>query len=337
MKQTSWKLFSKPVGLLLTVYAVIIIITALSGLAFYLLLKSETHIRYMGIKNVMSEKIARSVWGMEISANNVFDEVERHMDSPDAVIKALESKARLNPEVRGYFAAFEPDFFPQKGTWFEPYVCQTDTVGKYEVRLVGSARHNYTKSDWYVQAKRKHDSFWSEPYYYYDGTNISGHYCTYVRPVFDAEGRLACVCGADMTFDWLAKGIKSIDAAVRSDKNLDLSFLSDNLDFYTVVLNKDGSSLAHPNGESLTVADNHALAALSHKKSGVVEMDVNGVPCTVYYGPIEYVDWSVAVVVPQQDDWKGMELVGLCLLVVAVMGMIVVWLVYRKTIYAEAD
>ena len=120
------------------------------------------------------------------------------------------SKTDLNPEVRGYFAAFEPDYFPQKGKWFEPYVHHVDS-NAFEVRLVGNARHNYFKSPWYIRAKQSSESFWSEPYYYYDGTNISGHYTTFVKPIFDKT--------------------------------------------------------------------------------------VNGVPSTVYYGPIEHVDWSIAIVV----------------------------------------
>ena len=48
---------------------------------------------------------------------------------------------------------------------------------------VGSARHDYTKSNWYVQAEKEMKSFWSEPYYYYDGTSISDHYCTFVQPI----------------------------------------------------------------------------------------------------------------------------------------------------------
>ena len=61
--------------------------------------------------NIASEKIAKTVRGMEMNAMNEFDEVEKHLDSPEAVIAALQSKTSLNPEVRGYFAAFEPGYF----------------------------------------------------------------------------------------------------------------------------------------------------------------------------------------------------------------------------------
>lgn len=48
---------------------------------------------------------------------------------------------------------------------------------------------DYTKSSWYIQAEKETKGFWSEPYYYYDGTSISGHYCTYV--VWFVIGRYA--------------------------------------------------------------------------------------------------------------------------------------------------
>ncbi len=75
---------------------------------------AERHVRYAGIMNIASEKLAKTISGMEMNAMNEFDEVEKHLDSPDAVIAALESKTALNPEVRGYFAAFEPDFSHRK-------------------------------------------------------------------------------------------------------------------------------------------------------------------------------------------------------------------------------
>jgi len=226
---------------------------------------------------------------------NVFDEVEKHLDSPETVIAALESKTSLNPEVRGYFAAFEPEYFAEKGTWFEPYVVHVDTSA-FELRMVGSARHNYHKSDWYVRAKKSNESFWSDPYYYYDGSDISGHYTTFVKPVFDKSGRLACVCGADMTFEWLGKELERIDEAMRNDTLLN-KFKNEDDDFYTVVINDDGSSIAYPEGKKVTMTAEQTVRDLSQRKSGVIDMEVNGVPSTVYYGPIEHVDWSVAIVV----------------------------------------
>jgi hypothetical protein len=260
---------------------------------------AERHARYAGIMNIASEKLAKTIRGMEMNAMNEFDEVEKHLDSPESVIAALESKTALNPEVRGYFAAFEPNYFSQKGKWFEPYVHHVDS-NAFEVRDVGSARHNYFKSPWYIRAKQSNQSFWSEPYYYYDGTNISGHYTTFVKPIFDKSGQLACVCGADMTFEWLAKELQYIDDGIKNNELLNSHLFSSDSDFYTVVLNKDGSCIASPEGKNVTMTEEFVVRNLEDGKAGFVDMTINGVPSTVYYCPIEHVDWSVAVIVSKE-------------------------------------
>ena len=205
--------------ILLTVLVVLVATVSVAFLTCYIVVMAAAHSRYMGVKNVSTEKISKIIRGAEMNANNIFDEVSRHLDDPKEVIEALKSKASLNLDVRGYFAAFEPDYFPEKGTWFEPYIFQPE-YGGFDYRQVGSARHNYTKSPWYVKAKTTGASFWSAPYYYYDGTSMSGHYSTFVKPVYNAKGDLACVCGADMKFEWLAKELKWVDESNKSNKVL---------------------------------------------------------------------------------------------------------------------
>lgn len=279
--------------------AALVFVIAIGAIAYSTCSKAmetERHARYACIMNIASEKLANTIRGMEMNAMNEFDEVEKHLDSPESVIAALESKAALNPEVRGYFAAFEPDYFKQKGKWFEPYVHHVDS-NAFEVRDVGSARHNYFKSPWYIRAKQLNQSFWSEPYYYYDGTNISGHYTTFVKPIFDKTGRLACICGADLTFEWLAKELQRIDDSIKNNELLNSHLFGSDCDFYTAVLYKDGSCIASPEGKKVAMTEEFVVRDLERGKAGTIDMTINGVPSTVYYGPIEHVDWSVAVVV----------------------------------------
>jgi hypothetical protein len=271
---------------------------------------------------------------MELSAENVFNEVEKHLVSPDAVIAALESESNLNPDVRGYFAAFEPDFFKEKGRWFEPYVHHSDS-SKFEMTQVGSARHDYTQSKWYVRAKNLKMPFWSEPYYYYDGTNISGHYCTYVKPVFDSEGKLACVCGADITFEWLSKELLNIDDRSRNAKQVNIYRLKRNFDFYSVVFDKDGTCLVHPQDKNVVITDEVILGNLNNHVGGVVEMDICGVPSVVYYGPIEGLDWTVAVIASKSDLQKPFTYMSIILALIAVIGIVAVWFICRRIKYAE--
>lgn len=316
-------------SIMLETLAVFIVASGISYWIYYQAVKSASHTHYVGIMNVAAEKIGNTVSSMEMNAMNEFDEVEKHLDTPASVIAALESKTSLNPEVRGYFAAFEPNYFPSEGQWFEPYVHHVDD-NDFEVRQVGSASHNYHKSEWYIRAKDTKESFWSDPYYYFDGTSISGHYTTFVKPIYDKKGNLACVCGADMTFEWLSKEVQQIDDESRNNDLLNFFLLNDGGEFYTVVLNNDGSSIASPEGKPVKLTEDQMGQSLELRKSGMVETKINGKHSTVYYTPIERVNWSVAVVVTDQGIAKAMIKFGIILLLITILGMIVVWLACRR-------
>ena len=310
---------------MLTVVAMMVVMLALTFLVCCYTLKAESHERYVNILNVASERVTKTISGMEMNAMNVFDEVQKHLDSPEAVVAALKGKTSLNPDIKGYFAAFEPDYFPQKGKWFQPYIYKAEDFSQYVESQVGSGSEDYTKSELYERAKKQGTSFWSEPYYYYDGSDMSGHYCSFMTPLYDAEGKLACICGADMTFEWLTKELRQIDYASKQNDLQNRYLLNQEPDFYTVVMNYDGTCIAHPEGKGLLLKDKQVVSDLKQHKSGMVEMIVGDKPATVYYGPIKNIDWSVALVVPEKDIPQSVILTGLTLLVVAILGMIVVF------------
>jgi hypothetical protein len=101
-----------------------------------------------------------------------------------------------------------------------------------------------------------------------------------------------------MTFEWLTKELRQIDFSSKQNSLLNKFVTDKDQDYYTVVLNNDGSCLAHSEGESITIEDKDVLNDLKKRQSGTAEMMVNGIPATIYYGPINDVDWTVAVVVP---------------------------------------
>lgn len=314
---------------LLTVFIILMVTVAAAMLTCYQLIYAEVYSRYIGVKNTSAEKVSKIIRGTEMNANNVFDEVSMHLENSEEVITALKSKVKLNLDVRGYFAAFVPDYFPEKGTWFEPYIYQPE-YGGFEYRQVGSARHNYTKSPWYVQAKESGKSFWSEPYYYYDGTSMSGHYTTFIKPLYNMKGDLACVCGADMKFEWLAKELKWVDESSKNNKLLNKYQIFRDSKFYTIILNNDGACIAHPEEKEINISDKEMLKDLAQNKNGMATMSIDGETCMIFYGPIEFVNWSIAVIVPRSEIMKPMLTIATLFLAIVTLGMIIVWLVCKK-------
>jgi hypothetical protein len=115
--------------------------------------------------------------------------------------------------------------------------------------------------------------------------------------VIDAQGRLACVCGADMTQEWMIDKLRKIEDEVRNDELLNNHGLPGNDDFFIVILNDDGTSFAHPDGDIVTMSDEAFVASLKNHDRDVAELEVNGVPSRVYYTPLRRTHWSVAIVV----------------------------------------
>ena len=72
------------------------------------------------------------------------------------------------------------------------------------------------------------------------------------------------------------------------------------------------------------------VLSLSEKKSGTIDIDIDGVPSTIYYCPIERVNWSVAIVVAKQSVWGVLLRMSGILLLVAVIGILLIWFAIRK-------
>ena len=64
---------------------------------------------------------------------------------------------------------------------------------------------------------------------------------------------------------------------------------------------------------------------LTQQRSGMMDLEISGVPSTLYYSPIEHVDWTVALVVTKQDMQKTLLMLGLVFFLIMLIGIIVVW------------
>ena len=296
---------------------------AVTFLAAFRAMKSETRGRYVGMMNLVSEKINSEIKWMEIGAKNVFDEIECHLDSPEDIIKALEEEIRLNDYVEGYFVAFEPYYFPQQGKWFEPYThkVRKEERGKgkeeahtYQTDQVASASHDYFKADWYQRAKKESKPFWSDPYTLDNEKHLPGLFCTYIIPIYDRQGRFIGVFGADLLLKNLIRDLKRIDVESRSEGMKNISKRYSNLDFYSFIINEKGTYIAHPEEERAmkqnirSYVENGKLYGdcervirdMTQMKKGIGPMKVDGLWADVYYSPLQSTNWSMAIVVQKR-------------------------------------
>jgi sigma-B regulation protein RsbU (phosphoserine phosphatase) len=319
---------------MLTVLATMVLIAfIILGVSFHAI-KEETEGRYQGMMDVVSEKLGRIFLHEEICARNVFDAVWDHLDSPEGVMQTMEKEIKLNNYSQGYYMAFEPGYFPQYPMWFEPY------MGIHDEKAwnIGSENHDYFSRAWYVRAKTEKNGFWTDPYY--DDTVLKDYVCSFCMPLVDSKGRLAGICGSDMTLKWLMSQLNEINATSHNQGVLNFDFIKEN-SFHTFIVTRKGTYVYHPDQNRILkdnvrshidVDDLEAVQEMLQMKRGQSVMTIDGERSVVFFAPLESANWAMGIVVPQTTMWiPALIMIGV-MLVIIVIGMVVVYLFCRSTI-----
>ena len=151
--------------IILAVLITMAFITGIISLTSIMAMAGEAQNYYQSVMDLTEEKVEKVLKAVEMTAKNNIDEVEKGLANPSKVYAALENELKLNPHIIGFAAAFEPDYYPQQGKWFEPYVVQRDS-DRIEIQQIGSADNDYFKSNWYSEALKSENGYWSDPYFY---------------------------------------------------------------------------------------------------------------------------------------------------------------------------
>lgn len=163
---------------------------------------------YQDILKMTDERVEGVLRIVEVSSANNVDEIRRHLGDTERLFSALENELRLNPHIVGCGISFVPNYFPDKGRWYEPYASR-QADGSISVKQIGSASHDYFRTEWYIKGIQSENGYWSDPYY--DDSGARAMLCSYVLPVRDSDGRIVAAFGADLTLEWLSKQVGELN------------------------------------------------------------------------------------------------------------------------------
>ena len=124
------------------------------------LVKSEMTAIYLGIRNQLAK--------VEVTVDNMAWVVNDQLTEPDSMFVITRRLIENNPAILGTSITFIPNFYPQKGLWFEPYATR-HADGTIETMQMGSTDHDYTKSEFFKAPIEKDGGHWTEPYLDRDG------------------------------------------------------------------------------------------------------------------------------------------------------------------------
>ena len=331
----------------------LVVMSITSGLIFYFadgITSTMVSNHYQDIVKLTDERVEGVLSMVEVSSANNLDEISQHLGSPQAVCTSLAEELRLNPHIVGVSAAFIPEFFPQKGRWYEAYA-SFDPDGQIEVREIGSASHDYLQAEWYLGALDlpAGQGSWSDPYY--DEAGARDMLCTYALPIRDGNGRVVGVFAADLSLTWLTEQIREQDLRVNKSEIGRLKLAHSRMQAYSFILGRKGDYIAYPDPSRILTdnffnhVDDGNMADGEYEQlgremlagaTGSRLVHVDGVLSHVFFAPLLHTGWSMCIVLPEATVAAPGLVLGTLILLVLLIGLLVAFLLFRGAIQRTA-
>ena len=282
----------------------------------------------------VNARVERMLTEVSTSTSNRVNEIEENLNHPDKLADIMSEVVAQNPSIRSCGISFVDGYYPQKGRWFCPYAVRTDS-SKIEQRIIGSARHDYLKAEWFTEALKTEKSYWSKPFF--DASDSITPLVSYMTPIHDKQGKTVAILGADLSlkqirerlFPYLrsSDGRDSIHIDFRDRSRKDkIDGILLNIDWRGVtmkfIIDHDGTYITHPNKDYIikqnyferakatsdTIDDlvgRHMVEGRTgaYSKNGVLIQSIKFFdsdiwPVYMFYEPVENTNWSIASVVP---------------------------------------
>ena len=280
---------------------------------------------------------------VEVSAENIIDELSWHLANPDMVSETLEYELNTNRHIYGCGMGFVADFFPEEGRWFEPYVLNAGD--SLQLKQIGGETHDYFNAEWYKLGLNSPEGIWSDPYFDKEGGGTI--LCTYARQVRKMpEGTLAGAFGADISLNGLSQLITESIAK----ENTELVFRSlapddTTLFIYSFIIGPNGDYIVHPDKERILKTNFYDYAvgkgadkyrqlgdAMMAGESGEKTVYMDGIKSDVYYSPLLDSGWSMGIVVPSQRLLMPGYIIGAIIILLILLGLLVIFIICYQTI-----
>ena len=106
--------------------------------------------REMLVSRLRIENVTGPIEG---AARNTSWMVEMNLAYPDTLFSLLRNVVEANPLIADVAVAFLPNYYKDKGYWFEPLVARREG-NVLEAMVLGSPSHDYLSSEWFTTTVR---------------------------------------------------------------------------------------------------------------------------------------------------------------------------------------
>ena len=329
--------------------------------------ETDLYKSYLSTSNANVSRILSTVY---IGTYSHVSEIEANLDKPDKLPAIMKDVVAHNPYIRSCGISFVGDYYPGKGHWYCPYAIKVDSGRVVENRLIGDAKHDYLKADWFIEAIEADSAYWSKPFF--DSMDSITPLASCMIPIHDKQGKPVAIMGADLQLDWFSsKAIKGVNTSGEKIKVYVGTDVDDNFDenkylnfadrkwrqlTHNFIINREGTYIAHPEHERVikenyfklaaetpdTIDDHIGRQMAAHKKgfygkNGLEPkpfnfFDMDNISAYVFYEPIDHTDWSIALAVPSFMIYFISIGSGVVMIILIALALLITRIVGRRVV-----
>ena len=288
-------------------------------------IKQEASSRAEGELKGAENKIMDVVNQTEAAVRNSIWVAQWCLDNPNSLDRIPQRVVSENPVVVGSTMALAPGY-NEKLPLYAPYAARDMETGKIRMLSLATEEYDYPSMEWFTKPMELGESYWSEPYFDENGGDIL--MTTFSMPVKDKNGEIAAILTADISLDWLTKLIGEIKVYPHA---------------FSMVVSRDGQIMVCPvdtlvmtktvdqfASESKDREDLDRLnRALFSGKAGDMLIRYKGQKYQVFFSPVERTGWSLSIVFPEKELYKGVRRIGLLVNLLQVLGLVMIIVILR--------
>ena len=125
-------------------------------------------------------------------------DLKRNLFQPDSSYSVMEWVLKSHPNLTGCWIAYVPNYFPEKGRLFEPFVWWDH--GEIKHAEIAAEGRDYTQNRYYKAVYASNTPMWTDLY----EDIVSGlKLVTYILPIHDDKGDIVAMFGLDMSTEQL--------------------------------------------------------------------------------------------------------------------------------------
>ena len=288
-------------------------------------IKQEASLRAEGELNSAENKIMDVVNQTEAAVRNSIWVAQWCLENPDSLKRIPQRVVSENPVVVGSTIALVPGY-SQKYPLYAPYAARDMENGKIKMLSLATEEYDYPSMEWFAKPLELGESYWSEPYFDENGGDML--MVTFSMPVKDNNGEIAAILTADISLDWLTEligDIKVYPNAFSMVVSRNGQIMVCPVD--TLVMKKTVNQFARESSDR-EVLDRVNKAMLSGE-TGEMLVRYKGKNNHVYFAPVERTGWSLSIVLPEKELYKGVRRIGLLVNILQILGLAMIIVILR--------